>query len=83
MTTTFTSVKQVKAALWRNREILGRTPMLNAEQVDGGCGRIYQVWATREIGGNLCRGNILQGDWRDGAMSRRDLLAWANQTLTA
>jgi hypothetical protein len=79
----FTTVKQVKAALHRNREILGRTPILTAHNADGEYGRIYQVLVCTGEGDDVRIEWILKGQWANGAMDRRELLAWANQTLTA
>ena len=79
---TFTTVKQVKAALHRNREILGRTPVLTAHNADRGS-RIYQVIVCTGEGADTRVQWILKGQWVNGAMDRRELLAWANQTLAA
>jgi hypothetical protein len=82
-TATFTTVKQVKAALHRNREILGRAPVLTAHNADGGRGRIYQVIVCTGEGADCRVQWILKGQWVNGAMDRRELLSWANQTLAA
>jgi hypothetical protein len=84
----FTTVRQVCDALHWNRHRIGHTPLLSAEAADGGFGRIYFLTVHLEgprpsWTGGPGRINILNGQWRDGAMSRRELLAWANENMDA
>jgi hypothetical protein len=91
----FRTVKQVKAALYRNRHLIsnGSCAVLCAEQADGGFGRLYKLH-IRAYGPLTPRHFMVHGhnwsfinafevfsNWVQGGLDKKELLAWANENL--
>ena len=87
----FTTVKQVKEALWTQRQLLidkytdglGRLPFLYAETMDGNHGRIYHLSIAITGHGPLRIARPFEefSGWIQGGLPKAELLAWANETL--
>ena len=87
----FTTVKQVKEALWTQRQLLidkytngqGRLPGLYAETMDGNHGRIYHLAIPITGQGRLRIVRPFEefSTWIQGGLPKAELLAWANETL--
>lgn len=87
----FTTVKQVKEAIWAQRQLLlekysdgqGRLPFLYAEAMDGNRGRIYHLSIAITGQGSLkmVRPFGEFSNWVQGGLPKTELLAWANETL--
>ena len=87
----FTTVKQVKEALWTQRQLLidkytdgqGRLPALYAETMDGNYGRIYHLAIPITGQGRLQIVRPFEefSTWIQGGLPKAELLAWANKTL--
>lgn len=87
----FTSVKQVKEALWRHRVQLAAKyanpdyehPAIFAETMDGNYGRIYHLALFSNIQGRVLTIRPFEefSTWVQGGLNRAELLAWANENL--
>ena len=87
----FTTVKQVKEALWTQRQLLidkytdgqGRLPSLYAETMDGNHGRIYHlsIFITGQERLRAVRPFEGFSNWIQGGLPKAELLDWANETL--
>lgn len=87
----FTTVKQVKEALWTQRQLLidkytdgqGRLPSLYAEAMDGNHGRIYHlsIFITGQERLRCVRPFEEFSNWIQGGLPKQELLTWANETL--
>ncbi len=87
----FTTVKQVKEALWGQRHQLAakyadpdfKHPGMYAEPMDGNRGRIYHLALMSNAG---CRVRTVRpfeefSGWIQGGLPKAELLDWANETL--
>ena len=89
----FTTVKQVKEALWTQRQLLidkytdglGRLPHLYAETMDGNHGRIYHLSIPITGHGRLRIVRPFEefSGWIQGGLPKRELLDWANEVLAS
>ena len=88
----FTTVKQVKEALWTQRQLLidkytngqGDFPDMYAEPMDGNRGRIYHLTIpVKRDNGTYYFVRPFQEftTWIQGGLPKAELLAWANETL--
>ena len=88
----FTTVKQVKEALWTQRQLLldkyadgqGKLPFIYAETMDGNHGRIYHlaIAITGEERLRIVRPFEEFSNWIQGGLPKNELLNWANETLS-
>jgi hypothetical protein len=88
----FTTVKQVKEALWTQRQLLidkytegqGRLPSIYAETMDGNHGRIYHLTiAVKNADGTYTFAHPFEEftTWIQGGLPKCELLDWANETF--
>ena len=87
----YTTVKQVKAALWTQRQLLidkytdgqGRLPDIYGERMDGNYGRIYHLTIAVLSDGRVrfVRPFKEFSGWIQGGLPKAELLDWANETL--
>lgn len=88
----FTTVKQVKEALWTQRQLLidkytdglGRQAGMYTETMDGNHGRIYHlaISVVRDDGTYyFVRPFEEFSNWIQGGLPKAELLNWANETF--
>ena len=87
----FKTVKQVKQAIWDQRQLLidkysdgkGKLPFLYAETMDGNHGRIYHlsIAITGQERLRIVRPFEEFSNWIQGGLPKQELLAWANANL--
>jgi hypothetical protein len=87
----FKTVKQVKQAIWDQRQLLidkytdgqGRLPFIYAETMDGNHGRIYHlsIAITGQERLRIVRPFEEFSNWIQGGLPKQELLDWANANL--
>ena len=87
----FTTVKQVKLAVWSQRNSLiekytggrGRMPSILTECMDGNRGRIYHLVFPVETGNRYTFVRPFEevSTWIQGGLTKEELLEWASKNL--